>query len=108
PVLNQTTRKVALPSLLIQRGQATKKLFVRNIPFVCRKSELHQLFSPYGPVHDIIYPTDKFGRYKGFAFITLDEAKAEDAIVMLCGKPIEDKLLKVSHAIDKFSKPAEA
>ncbi|KAJ9055736.1 hypothetical protein DSO57_1000594 [Entomophthora muscae] len=102
--LKQASRKVAIPNISLQRGNSTKSLFVTNIPYVCKKSEIHEIFSEYGPIYDLNYPTDKLGRHRGFAFVKLDEEKADKAVVMLCGKPIDDQCIKVVIAEEREPK----
>ena len=40
--------------------QSNKKLYVGSLPYSVTEQELHDLFSPYGPVESVRIITDKF------------------------------------------------
>lgn len=61
--------------------QGSQKLYVGNIDFDATKEDLEELFSEYGEVLDVFIPRHKnSGLPRGFAFVTMDQANAENAI----------------------------
>ena len=43
------------------------RLFVRNLTYGCTEEDLRSMFSQFGDISDLHMPTDKQGRFKGFA-----------------------------------------
>jgi RNA recognition motif-containing protein len=57
------------------------------------------MFEEYGEVESIAWITDRdTGRFRGFAFIEMEDAAANSAINGLNGKEIDDRPLKVDEA----------
>jgi len=82
-----------------------KKLYVGNLGYNVRSSDLEQLFSQFGEVQSVQVITDReTGRGKGFGFIEMgSESDANAAISGLNEFEHEGRRLKVSEA-----KPREA
>lgn len=60
------------------------RLYVGNIPFSSTEEELREVFARYGSVTEVKLMTDReTGRPRGFAFVSMDETGASDAIEAL-------------------------
>ncbi len=81
----------------------SKKLYVGNLSFTVKESELKELFSEYGEVNTVNIITDKISnRSKGFAFIEMLKASsADEAITALNGKEFSGREIKVNIAKDR-------
>lgn len=76
-----------------------KKIYVGNIAFTVTESQVREMFEEYGEVESIAWITDRdTGRFRGFAFIEMEDAAANSAINGLNGKEIDDRPLKVDEA----------
>ena len=80
-----------------------KNLFVGNISFQTRESDLRAAFEQYGEISRIQVMTDRdTGRARGFAFVELaDERAAANAIAGLNGKELDGRALNVNEAKPK-------
>ena len=76
------------------------KVYVGNLPFKIRDSELKELFVKYGEVTEAVVIVDKFnGRSKGFGFVTFaDDSSAQKAIEEMNEKEMEGRKIKVNEA----------
>ena len=81
----------------------SKKLYVGNLDFTVKESELKDLFSEYGEVNAVNIITDKMtNRSKGFAFVEmLKDSSAEEAAKALNGKEVSGREIKVNVAKDR-------
>src|SRR2546426_8146723 len=80
-----------------------KKLYVGNLSFQTRESDLSELFAQAGQVESVQIITDRdTGRSKGFAFVEMsnDEA-ATKAIAEFNGKEVNGRNLTVNEARPK-------
>jgi RNA recognition motif-containing protein len=76
-----------------------KKIYVGNIAFTVTESQVREMFEEYGAVDSVAWITDRdTGRFRGFAFIEMDDAGANSAINGLNGKDIDGRPLKVDEA----------
>jgi len=76
----------------------SKRLYVGNLSYETRESDLQTAFAPYG-VSDIHMPTDSMsGRPRGFAFVTLEDNLAQQAIRDWEGKELNGRTLTVNEA----------
>ena len=76
-----------------------KKIYVGNLPFSSTQAELEELFATYGTVNSINLITDRdTGRFRGFAFVEMEDAEADEAIKGLNGKEVGDRAMKVNEA----------
>lgn len=76
----------------------SKRLYVGNLSYETRESDLQTAFAPYG-VSDIHMPTDNMsGRPRGFAFVTLEDNLAQQAINDWEGKELNGRTLTVNEA----------
>jgi RNA recognition motif-containing protein len=76
----------------------SKRLFVGNLSYNTRESDLESAFAPYG-VSDVHLPSDSMsGRPRGFAFVTVEDDKANEAISAWEGKELDGRALTVNEA----------
>lgn len=76
-----------------------KKIYVGNLPWSTTEADLKDLFARFGKVHSAAVITDReTGRSRGFAFIEMDDADAENAIRELNGRELGQRSLRVNEA----------
>lgn len=76
------------------------KLYVGNLSHSVSKTELEQMFAPFGTVTSAEVVLDReSGKSKGFAFVEMSAAaEAQAAIAELNGKSVGDRNLVVNEA----------
>mmetsp|Transcript_15656 Transcript_15656/g.16398 ORF Transcript_15656/g.16398 Transcript_15656/m.16398 type:complete len:172 (+) Transcript_15656:45-560(+) len=76
------------------------KVFVGNLPFSIRSSDLEELFGPFGEIIGVNIREDRAtGRPRGFAFVTFsNESSAEESIKSLNGFNYNGRVLTVNLA----------
>ena len=78
----------------------SQRIYVGNLPYEARESEVEELFSEHGEVISVALPTDReTGRSRGFGFVGMpndDEARA--AIDALHGIELLGRTLTVNEA----------
>lgn len=85
-----------------------KTLFVSNLPFEVKESELENLFEKYGKVKQIRLVTNRAGKPKGFGYVELeDETGASAAIVALDGSQVGDRQISVAVSNPPSRKPRQ-
>ena len=83
-------------------GKLSKKVYVGNISFQTSEEEVNDMFAEYGKVESLAWITDRdTGRFRGFAFIEMENAAADAAIEALDGKEIGGRNLRVNEARPK-------
>lgn len=84
-----------------------RKLYVGNLPFSIKESDLEVYFTQAGRVEEVAVISDReSGRSRGFGFVTMaDEEGAKKAIEMFNGKLFNDRPLVVNEA--RPQKPRE-
>lgn len=84
------------------------RLFVGNLPYDASEAELREHFAVVGPLSHVFVPVDReTGRPRGFAFVEFaDPAMASAAIARLHNQPFKGRLLSVSEARARDSRPA--
>lgn len=76
----------------------SKRLFVGNLSYNTREDALESAFAPYG-VSDVHMPTDAMsGRPRGFAFVTVEDDKADEAVNAWNGQELDGRALTVNEA----------
>jgi RNA recognition motif-containing protein len=78
----------------------SKKLYVGNLPYSIRNSDLEELFAVHGSVQSaqVIMDRDS-GRSKGFGFVEMEsDQEARAAIAALNGKEFDGRALTVNEA----------
>ena len=79
--------------------QASKTLYVGNLPYRANESEVKKLFSEYGEVFAVRLMKDKrTGKRRGFGFVVMSSNDAENAIANLNDKEYGQRTLKVREA----------
>jgi RNA recognition motif-containing protein len=84
-----------------------KKLYVGNLSYDVKDSELEQLFTEFGTVESAVVIMDKMtGRSKGFGFVEMaSDAEAQAAISALNGKQHGERPLTVNEAKPREERP---
>jgi RNA recognition motif-containing protein len=79
-----------------------KKIYVSNLPWSATDADLEDFFSAYGEVHSAKVITDReTGRSRGFGFVEMDAAAAEQAIAEGDGRELSGRPLNVKEAIER-------
>lgn len=83
-----------------------KSIYVGNIPFSVSEDELQALFAEYGEVTSVKFINDReTGRFRGFAFVEMEDAGALAAIEALDGSEMSGRNLKVNEARPREPRP---
>jgi len=83
-----------------------KKIYCGNLPFSCTDADVRTLFEEFGTVHEVNLVTDReTGRPRGFAFVQMDDANAQEAIGKLNGTEFGGRTLRVDEARERSSRP---
>jgi len=78
------------------------RLYVGNLPFSTTDSELREVFGEHGNVLSAQVIMDReTGRSRGFGFVEMDDAEAQNAINALDGVQLEGRALKVNEARER-------
>ncbi len=78
------------------------KLYVGNLSFDSTQEKVRGLFEQYGAVTDCFMPTDRdTGKVRGFCFVTMPSAAAEEACNKLNGYELDGRSLRVNEAQPK-------
>jgi RNA recognition motif-containing protein len=77
-----------------------RKLYVGNLPYRLRDSDLQDMFAEHGTVDSAQVIMDRdTGRSKGFGFVEMStDQEAQDAISALNGRDLEGRSLTVNEA----------
>jgi len=75
-------------------------IYVGNLSFDTRETDLRELFAPYGNIEEVRLITDReTGRSKGFGFVEMpSNSEAQAAIQGLSGKDLQGRALTVNEA----------
>jgi RNA recognition motif-containing protein len=77
----------------------TKKIYVGNIAFSVTETQVREMFEQYGTVESVAWITDRdTGRFRGFAFVEMEDDGANSAINGLNGQDVDGRPLKVDLA----------
>ena len=83
-----------------------KSIYVGNLPFTATEDEVRALFSPFGDVPTVKIVSDReTGRPRGFAFVEMADADADNALKALEGHPMGGRALKINEARPKAPRP---
>ena len=84
----------------------TKKIYVGNLPWSISDDRLAEVFAAYGDVISARVVTDRdTGRSRGFGFVEMENADADEAIRGLDGNDIDGRPLKVNEAKPREPRP---
>jgi RNA recognition motif-containing protein len=75
-------------------------IYVGNLAFTAKESDLRTVFGEYGTVKRVVVPTDiQTGRVRGFAFVELDQVQQEvQAMEQLNGAEWMGRQLRLNKA----------
>ena len=84
----------------------TKNIYVGNLSWGCTDQDLRTLFVDFGDVSSARVIEDReTGRSRGFGFVEMEAAGAEQAIESLNGSDYQGRNLKVNEAQPRPSRP---
>ena len=74
-------------------------MYVGNLSFDATEQQVRDLFAEYGTVDSVSWITDRdTGRFRGFAFVEMENSAAAAAIKALDGADLDGRALKVNEA----------
>jgi RNA recognition motif-containing protein len=77
----------------------SKKIYVGNLSFDTTEANVRELFEQHGDVQSIAWITDRdTGRFRGFAFVEMEESSANAAIRSLNNQLVDGRELRVNEA----------
>lgn len=83
-------------------NEASKTLYVGNLPYRANEAAVRELFSQHGDVRSVRLMRDRnTGKRKGFGFVEINESSADTAINALNDQEFQQRTLKVREAKDK-------
>lgn len=75
------------------------KIYAGNLPFSVDDEKLREMFSQFGNVEEATVVRDRdTGRSRGFGFVEMPDAEAQQAISSLNGNDMEGRTLRISEA----------
>lgn len=85
----------------------SKKIYVGNLSFAATEDLVRDLFSEFGDIQSLAMINDRdTGRFRGFAFVEMEDSAANAAINALNGKEIDGRELTVNEARPREERPA--
>jgi RNA recognition motif-containing protein len=79
--------------------ELSKKIYVGNLSFQSTEDQVREMFSEFGTIESIAMINDRdTGRFRGFAFVEMEDSAANAAIKALNGKQMDDRELTVNEA----------
>ena len=85
----------------------SKKIYVGNLSFQATEDQLRGMFSEFGAIESLAMINDRdTGRFRGFAFVEMEDSAANAAIKALNGKEVENRELTVNEARPREERPA--
>ncbi len=83
-----------------------KKLYVGNLAFSVTDDELQQAFTSFGNIMSARVVMDRMtGRSKGFGFVEMEDADAQNAIQNLNGFSLSGRAISVNEARPQGERP---
>ena len=77
--------------------ELSKKIYVGNLSYNTTETQVKELFEEYGSVQSIAWITDRdTGRFRGFAFVEMEESSANAAIKSLNDQLVDGRELRVN------------
>lgn len=99
--LNNTEQEASSDASSEDLSQATKTLYVGNLPYKANESHVRDLFAKYGEVFAVRLMKDKrTGKRRGFGFVVVSASHAQTAIDALNETDYMQRTLKVRIAND--------
>jgi len=85
----------------------SKKIYVGNLSFSATEDQVRDLFAEYGDIQSLAMINDRdTGRFRGFAFVEMEESAANAAINALNGREVDGRELTVNEARPREERPA--
>ena len=85
----------------------SKKIYVGNLSFQATEDQVRGMFSEFGAIESLAMINDRdTGRFRGFAFVEMEDSAANAAIKALNGKEVENRELTVNEARPREERPA--
>jgi len=83
-------------------NELSKKIYVGNLSFDATEAQVRELFEQHGTVESVAMITDRdSGRFRGFAFVEMEESAANAAIKSLNKQLVDGRELNVNEARPK-------
>lgn len=83
-----------------------KSIYVGNLPYSATEDQIKDLFGAHGEVTGVKFIMDReTGRFRGFAFVEMEDAGAKAAIEALDGKDMGGRTLRVNEARERAPRP---
>ena len=80
----------------------SKKIYVGNLSYGATETQVRELFEQHGAVQSIAWITDReTGKFRGFAFVEMEESSANAAIKALNNQLVDGRELRVNEAKPK-------
>lgn len=77
----------------------TKRIYIGNLSYNATEEQVRDMFSEYGTVQSVAMINDRdTGRFRGFAFVEMEDSAATNAIDALDGTDLDGRTLKVNEA----------
>jgi len=77
----------------------SKKIYVGNLSFQATEDQVRGLFAEFGNIESLAMINDRdTGRFRGFAFVEMEDSAANAAINALNGKEFDGRELTVNEA----------
>lgn len=84
----------------------SKNLYVGNLAWTTTESEIRTAFEAYGEVISVKLIEDRdTGRPRGFGFVEMEDAGADEAIANYDGKDFGGRAIKVNVAKPRVERP---
>lgn len=84
----------------------SKSIYVGNLPWAATEEQVRELFSEYGNVISVKLVSDReTGRARGFGFVEMEDADAENAIEALDNSSFGNRTLRVNEAKPRAPRP---
>jgi len=78
------------------------RIYVGNLPYSADEAAVRTLFSQHGTVDAVRLINDReTGRFRGFAFVEMPDADAQNAINRLNGQDMDGRQLRVNEARER-------
>ncbi|MFT5816220.1 MAG: hypothetical protein ACI9VT_003998 [Psychroserpens sp.] len=89
-------------SNVLEADTSISTLYVGNLPYRANEAAVRELFSEYGQVQSVRLMKDKHtGKRRGFGFVEISAADADDAVSSLNDSEFQQRTLKVREAKER-------